>query len=210
MFHPLVFDVAAASPTQSATVDEARNAESPRSGRANRTERTDHADRPARGEIHVAIGALFGGSSWRGDGLGYGGIDLGFRLFRIVTPLAGAWLGYAGVDQRLLTRISVGLDLGYTFGRVRPHIFGMFVHQHEESLAAVAQEPFGAVLGIGSGIRHRAGVNAGLGVEIRALHRGPLDLSVGPDLGFMYLTYSSGPNWYWYGGVHLSADIRLF
>jgi hypothetical protein len=206
----MTFDLAVASPSDSPPA-EVRRSERTRAERV-RTEQTnrDAAIRPARGEVHVAIGTAFGASSWQGDGLGYGGIDLGFRLFRLVTPIVGAALGYAGVDQRLLTRISVGLDLGWTFGRVRPHIYGAFVHQHEESLAAVAQEPFGAVLGIGSGIRHRAGVNAGGGVEFRVVQRGPFELALGPDFGFMYLTYSSGPTWYWFGGVHVSANIRLF
>jgi hypothetical protein len=206
VFAPLILDVAAVSSAQAPRA-ETRPVVSDRRGRAHASE---YAARPARGELHVAVDAAFGASNWQGDGLGYGGIDLGFRLFRIVTPIVGAALGYAAVDERLLTRLRVGLDIGYTFGRVRPHLYAAFVHQHEESLAAVAQEPFGAVLGIGPGIRHRAGVNAGLGVEIRVVQRGPFELNVGPDFGFMYLTYSSGPSWYWFGGAHLSFNVRLF
>ncbi len=198
------FDLAVAQPTTS-------RVEASRTARAETHQPARTELPPARGELNVGVGAEFGASNWSGDPLAYGGITLGFRLFRIITPYVGGALGYARVDERLLTRITVGLDLGYTFARrVRPHIHGAFVHQHEESLAAVAQEPFGAVLGIGSGIRHRAGVHSGLGVDIRLLTRGAVELSAGPDFSFTYLTYSSGPTWYWVGGVHLTANVRLF
>ncbi len=143
--------------------------------------------------------------------LGYGGFSVGLQLWRIVTPFVGASLGYARVDQRLLTRLTVGVDVGHTFAdRYRPRLFAAFVHQHEESLASVAEQPFGAVLGIGDGIRHRAGAYFGAGFDWRFFRRGSLQLAVGPELSAMYLTYSSGPSWYLFGGISLTGQVRLW
>jgi hypothetical protein len=169
------------------------------------------APTPARGALVFSLGVAGGASEWRGDGLGYGGFAVGLRLWRVVTPFVGASLGYARVDQRLLTRLTVGVDVGYTFAeRYRPRVFAAFVHQHEESLAAVAEEPFGAILGIGGGIRHRAGAYFGAGFDWRFFQRGGVQLAVGPELSAMYLTYSSGPSWYLFGGVALTGQVRLW
>jgi hypothetical protein len=136
---------------------------------------------------------------------------LGLRLFGVATVCFGGALGYAAVDERLLTRLDVGIDLGYTFAeRYRPHLYVGFVHQHEESLAAVAQEPGGAVLGIGTGIRHRAGLHVGAGFDVRVWTSGAAQLSLGPELSMMDLGYSTGPQWYWFGGVTAQLNVRLF
>jgi hypothetical protein len=166
---------------------------------------------PTHGEIEVGANVAGGASTWSGDPVGYGGLTLGFRLFRVVTPYVGGALGYGGVDERLLTRLTFGLSVGVTIAeRFRPYAFGAFVHQHEESLAAVAEQPFGAVLGIGNGIRHRAGTHFGVGFEFVLLRRPNLDFTVAPELSAMYLTYSSGPDWYFVGGATARFHYRLF
>lgn len=169
------------------------------------------APAPPRGQLRVGFGLAGGASNWSGDGLGYAGFDLGLRIYRVVTFRAGLDLGYARVDQRVLTRLELGFDFGWTFAqRVRPHVGIAFVHQHEESLAALAQQPLGAVLGIGTGIRHRAGIHSGLGLEIIAARNRQLEFGVGPDASFMWLTYSSGPTWYWTLGVTAALHVRLW
>jgi hypothetical protein len=161
--------------------------------------------------LHFSLGLAGGASTWRGDALGFAGFTVGLQLARVVTPYVGAALGYAVVDQRLLTRLTVGVDVGITLaGRYRPRLFAAFVHQHEESLAAVAQEPWGAVFGIGTGIRHRAGAHFGAGFDWNFYRRGTLDLSVGPELAAMALTYASGPSWYFFGGVTLGGRVHLW
>lgn len=169
------------------------------------------APRPARGALTFGVGLSGGSSVWSGDGLGYGAVSFGLRFARIVTPYAGLGLGYARVDQRLLTRLSIGVDVGVTFAtRVRPHLFAAFVHQHEESLAAAAEQPAGTVLGIGNGIRHRAGAHFGAGVDWRVRDGESLQLWLGPTVDAMYLTYSSGPSWYITAGVALTGTLRLW
>jgi hypothetical protein len=170
------------------------------------------APRATRGEVEVSYGLYGGASNWIGDVATYPtALIIGFRLFGIVTPYVGGALGYGAVDQRLLTRLSIGASVGYTIAhRFRPRAFVAVVHQHEESLAAVAQQPFGAVLGIGTGIRHRAGTHFGVGFDFIAWHGAGWDVSIGPDVSAMYLTYSSGPSWYLLAGGSIAGHFRLF
>jgi hypothetical protein len=179
-----------------------------------------HADEPSppaprepapRGELFVAVSSALGTTDWRTDVTGYGGLAVGLRLFGVVTPFAEGRLGYGSVDQRLLTFLSLGVRAGfYATDRVFPRAHVGFVHQHEESLAAVAEEPFGAVLGIGPGIRHRAGVQFGLGCDFTLLRRSKFTLALGPELVGAYLGYSSGPSLYGFVGANLGAHFALF
>ena len=83
------------------------------------------------------------------------------------------------------------------------------MHQHEESLPSAAQNPWGTLLGIGTGIRHRAGVVGSIGCDflIHAGKRGAL--SVGPEVALSYLTYSSGPSLYGFVGLQLGGTLTL-
>jgi hypothetical protein len=164
-----------------------------------------------KGEIHASLSTSLGSSDWSGDPVGYGALRLGLRLFGVVTPFAQGRLGYGKVDQRLLTFLSLGLEAGVSLqDRFYPRGFLAFVHQHEESMAAVDEEPLGAVLGIGPGIRHRAGIQFGAGFDVVIHRKGGFELTVGPELSGAYLTYSSGPNWYGTASVSLGGSFRLF
>lgn len=166
---------------------------------------------PRRVELVLKLALLGGGTTWQGDGLGYGSLLLAARLFRVVSIYGQARLGYARVDQRILTLLSVGLEGTYPIrNKYWPFLRLGFVHQHEESLAAAAQDPLGTLLGIGTGIRHRAGLHGSLGCDI-ALWRGRRgDILLGPELAFSYLGYSSGPNFYGMAGIQASGTVALF
>jgi hypothetical protein len=170
-----------------------------------------HTKPKSQAEIHAAISSSLGTSDWSGDPVGYGALRIGLRLFGVVTPFAQGRLGYGRVDQRLLTFLSLGVEAGVSLqDRFYPRGFLAFVHQHEESMAAVDEEPLGAVLGIGPGIRHRAGITFGAGFDVVIDRRGGFELTVGPELSGAYLTYSSGPNWYGVASVSLGGSFRLF
>lgn len=165
----------------------------------------------SKGEIHAALGVSGGLSDWSGDPVSYGFLRLGLRLFGIITPFAQGRLGYGRVDQRLLTFLSLGVEAGFWVNdQFYPRGFVAFVHQHEESMAAVDEEPFGALLGIGPGIRHRAGAQFGAGVDIVIHRNAGLTLTAGPELSGAYLTYSSGPNWYGTASAVLGGSLHLF
>jgi hypothetical protein len=117
------------------------------------------------GEALVAIGLGGEGSSWRTDGAGFGSLQLGFRFADIVAPYFSVRLGYGTVDQRLLTLVQLGAQVWAKIGRVRPYARFGLVHQHEESMAAAAMDKFGALFGVGDGIRHRGGFEGGIGAD---------------------------------------------
>ena len=73
---------------------------------------------------------------------------------------------YATVDERLNTGLTLGVAGFIPWQRVRPFLRAFFIHQHEEGLVAVEEEPLGVLVGIGAGIRHRAGLGGTLGLEI--------------------------------------------
>ena len=164
-----------------------------------------------RGELFVGLGGSAGLSNWSGDPVSYGQLALGLRLWEIITPFAEARVGGARVDQRMLTFLSLGIaGTFHVSKKVAPRVFVGAVHQHEESLAAVAQEPAGALLGIGGGIRHRAGVQLGVGCDSTVYQKGRFIITVGPELRGAYLTYSSGPSWYATIGAVANGHFRLF
>jgi hypothetical protein len=164
-----------------------------------------------RGELALGVSLAGGTTDWRGDAAAYGGIAIGLRLFGVITPFAEARVGYGVVDQRLLTYLSLGVEAGFFATKtVYPRALVGFVHQHEESMASVAEEPAGALLGIGNGIRHRAGVQFGLGCDFTLLRRPKVALTLGPELVGAYLGYSSGPNLYGFIGARFGTRVALF
>lgn len=161
-------------------------------------------------ELQAALGVDVGGSSWSGDALGHGTLLVGLRLFRIVGLFGMARVGYGAVDQRLLTFLTLGLQLGYLFkDAYYPYLRLGGVHQHEESLASAAQNPWGTLFGIGTGIRHRAGLVGSVGCDfvLRSGKRGAL--SLGPEVALSYLTYSSGPSVYGFVGAQLGGALTI-
>lgn len=164
-----------------------------------------------RGELFVGVGTSVGTTSWSGDALGYGALGLGFRIYEIITPFAEARVGYGRIDQRILTYLSLGVaGTFHITKKIAPRVLVGAVHQHEESLAAAAEEPAGTLLGIGGGIRHRAGVQFGAACDFTVYDKGRFVLTVGPELRGAYLTYSSGPSWYGQIGAAVNGHFRLF
>lgn len=166
---------------------------------------------PVRGELQARLGLSGGLSNWSGDPGGYGSLTLGMRLFGVAGPYFQGRLGYGAVDQRVLTFLSFGVEGGFAANeKLFPRAFFGFVHQHEESMAAIDNEPAGALLGIGSGIRHRAGAQLGLGLDIKILDEPKYKITIGPELWAAYLGYSSGPNWYGQAGIVGSGHLPVF
>lgn len=128
------------------------------------------APRPARaaGEIQAAVGLGGQGASWSGkaDGSGFGAMKIGFRFADVVAPYFLFRFGYANIDERFLTHLSLGVQAWLPTRYVRPYARFGFVHQHEETWSSVKAEPFGTIFGVGDGIRHRGGFDGALGMDI--------------------------------------------
>ncbi|APR77106.1 Hypothetical protein A7982_02453 [Minicystis rosea] len=118
------------------------------------------------GEIQFSVLAGGQGSSWRTDGTGFAGLRFGYRFKDIVAPYILLRAGYANTDQRVLELVQIGVQLWAKIGSTRPYARFGLVHQHEEPWSAVKADAFGALLGVGDGIRHRGGFEGALGVDL--------------------------------------------
>ena len=116
-------------------------------------------------EVQLRGGIVGEGSSWRDDGAATGSLMLGLRFADLASVYAGGRLGLAGVDDRMLTLVTLGGQIWGRLGASRPYFRFGLVHQHEESTAAVGGDAFGAIFGVGDGIRHRGGFEWAVGLD---------------------------------------------
>ena len=127
---------------------------------------------PARaGEVQFATAVGGEGSSWKGDGAGFAGIQLGYRFRDIVAPYFLGRIGYATIDHRVIEMLQLGVQLWARLGIVRPYLRLGVIHQHEEPWNSVKGDGWGALLGVGDGIRHRAGFEGALGIDVPFFQR---------------------------------------
>jgi hypothetical protein len=165
---------------------------------------------PPAHEIVVASGGGMLASTWRGDVAAYAPLWLGYRYKRLVSLDALTRLGYATVDQRVLTYLSLGGTIWAHLGKVQPYFRLALVHQHEESRAAIDADPHGALFGVGNGIRHRGGYAASTGFLVplqRARRLG--HWYVGLETWATYFPDNRGPAIYAGGSGWLGFAFRL-
>ncbi len=118
------------------------------------------------GEIQADLAYTARKSAWRGDWTGGAQLGLGYRFARMIAVDFVGWNELARVDSRMNTGLTFGVTGAIPREGIRPTLRLYFIHQHEEGLVSVVEHPFGTLAGIGSGIRHRAGAGARIGVEI--------------------------------------------
>jgi hypothetical protein len=163
-------------------------------------------------EIQVASGPQVQGSSWRGDASLGQALKLGMRFKEVVAIDALTRLGYAMVDQRVLTYLSLGTTVypvRLASGRVRPFGRLSLVHQHEEPISALRHDPIGALFGVGDGIRHRGGFGSSLGVDVVAVRGRAADFLLGADINGTWFPDPRGPAVYFGGGLWAGLDYSL-
>jgi hypothetical protein len=153
------------------------------------------------GDLQISLGAAGETTSWEGDSAVYSSFQIGWRWRDLVSVDFLGRLGYGQVDDRVLTYLSVGAELWGRLGTTRPHVRLGLVHQHEEPIAGIDADPFGALFGVGDGIRHRAGgqISAALDVPIGRLWRHPLFISFGAQA--TSFPDDRGPDLYWGAGA---------
>lgn len=161
------------------------------------------------GELQLASGPGVYGSSWRGDS-GFGqALRVGYRFGdRIAIDTMGR-LGYGSVDDRVITYLSLGGTLYGRIGRLRPYVRLAFVHQHEEPMPGVRDDPFGAAFGVGDGIRHRAGFGSGLGLDLPVYKGKSTEMVVGVETSGVYFPDPRGPALYAGGSLWLGLNFGI-
>jgi len=156
---------------------------------------------PARaGELDVSLGFDGSASEWD-ENIAGPSLGVGWAFYPWLQVDFISRTSYAQVDERILTYLSLGIEAHHTIGPVRPLLRAGVVHQHEEPIAAVEDQPFQALLGVGDGIRHRAGLDltAGLEVPLYQLDRGDLYSAV--QVGAAWFPDPRGPSWYAAAGL---------
>jgi len=160
-------------------------------------------------EVQVASGPVANGSNWRGDGAFYQSLKLGLRFGDLASIDAVTRLGYATVDDRVLTYLSLGSTLYGHIGIARPYVRLALVHQHEEPTSAYRADPFGAMFGVGDGIRHRGGFGSSIGTDF-VVARGPrTEMILGLDLNGTWFPDPRGPTLYYGGGLWAGLNYGL-
>ena len=159
--------------------------------------------------LQAGVGPTGLASTWRGDGGAGGSARLGLLLFGLFAPDAIGRLTYATVDDRMLTHLSFGVTGYVPLRRLRPYARAAFVHQHEESRAAIEDAPGNAALGVGPGIRHRAGFAGALGAEAPIAQQGRSTFTFGGDVTATHFPDPRGPATYVGGTLWITLHHAL-
>jgi hypothetical protein len=159
-------------------------------------------------EAFLGVGPALGlstGNDWEGDGaIFYGQSRFGYRANVPVGIVGHVREGYAKVDERLLTNLAIGVEGRIPLETMTPWLRLSWMHQHEESIDFAKEEPFGVLVGVGRGIRHRGGIGFGSGLDVRFAKSGAFDWFAGGELFLDYLFASESPGPSVYAGAALS------
>ena len=148
------------------------------------------------GELDMNLGLQATTTGWPDDNGGGPALDASW-WFR---PWLGAsFIGkehYASVDDRMMSYFSVNAAARHDLGRLRLTGTLGLVHQHEESRAAIMEQPVQALFGVGDGIRHRMGSRAGFSLGLPFSTHGHGDYFVALDVdGTVFADADRGPRW---------------
>ena len=169
-----------------------------------------HSPAPAHaGDIRVAVGIGGAGTEWRTDGMFNTKLKIGYRFLDVFAIYGDFGLGYADVDQRVITQFAIGVQGWLKFGIVRPYLRVSLVHQHEESLSVIAGDFGRAILGIGEGIRHRGGVEFGLGADFPFYQRKRLRLYLSVEAFLKWFPGDMGPAIYAGGNLGFGMNWTI-
>lgn len=167
------------------------------------------ADEPTLGPyrflLHGGVGGLAGTSSSYGDSASLGAGVVG----RLVVH-RGRW-GFELANRSELATADAR-EVGALFVGARAALTGPvyaragFAHNHEVTLDLAKAHPLEAVLGSLTGIRHRSGLELGLGATL-PLEEAILDdrLAISADVGFAAFPDALGPRLY----AYLDAGVTV-
>lgn len=162
------------------------------------------------GELDLDAGLVASTTAWPGDHGGGAALDASWWFRRWIGASFVGKEQYATVDDRYLSYFSVNAVARHAAGPLRLTYALGLVHQHEEPRAAVMEQPFQSLFGVGDGIRHRAGGRAAvqLALPVKQLAHG--DVFVALDLdATVFADDDRGPRWMTSAGLSLGFTRRL-
>ncbi len=171
------------------------------------------APRPphARGELQGTFGAQAGSSSWPGDPIALTTLQVAWRFHELVAPFFMGRTGYGVVNERSLLTLAIGLQVWVVrSGALRPYLRAAVEHQHEEPTQSVQRDPFGALLGVGDGIRHRAGGDFAAGTDVMLHHDARIDVYARIEAVADWFPDPRGPAVYGLGSAALGISHAFF
>jgi hypothetical protein len=161
--------------------------------------------------LQMSFGLSAVKSDWRGDAGAGTSLKLGFLPSEYVSMYFLGRLSAATVDERMLTFVSLGAQYWPMGQRVswRPYGRLALAHQHEETLGVVADDPIGAIFGIGDGIRHRGGLEGAVGLELPLFRDGGLEAFAALESAVTWFYDPRGPTWYAGAGASIGVTYDL-
>ncbi|MEQ9320574.1 MAG: hypothetical protein RIF41_15510 [Polyangiaceae bacterium] len=162
-------------------------------------------------DFRVDAGAGILGSTWRGDIGGVTNLRIGVRFIDIIAPYVQLSVGYASVDQRMLTTVALGAQIWAPDDwPLNPYVRVAALHQHEEAVSVIAGNFGNALFGVGDGIRHRPGLELAAGVDVPFWDNGDdLEIYGLIDGGAKIFPDSLGPVAYPGGGMNVGLSYEL-
>lgn len=157
--------------------------------------------------LETALAA--GSSSWPGDPAALSELRLGFRFMETGALYVQSGLGYAPINNRELVQIGFGAQLWMHLWKVKPFARLAVVHQHEESTASWKNDFGESLLGIGNGIRHRAGAEAALGMDVPFYRTEKVEIDGSIEASTPWYPDERGPHFYLLGGLGLGVHYAL-
>ena len=148
------------------------------------------------GELDMHLGLQATTTGWPDD---YGGGPTLSAGWWFRPWVAATFVGkehYATVDDRFLSYFSLNVALRRELGPVRLTGSLGVVHEHEESRAAIMEEPVASIFGVADGIRHRMASRAGFSLGLPFQTHGKGDYFVALDIdGTVFADPDRGPRW---------------
>jgi hypothetical protein len=150
-----------------------------------------------------------GSSSWVGDPTVMSEMRLGFRFMETGALYVQGGLGYAPVNDRELVEIGFGGKMWLHIWHTRPYARLGVMHQHEESTAAWKTDFAESLFGVGNGIRHRAGAEAALGLDVPFFRSDKVEVVGSAEFSTPWFPDDRGPHFYFMGGLGLGIHYAL-
>lgn len=158
----------------------------------------------------VISGSLEGqGTTWDTDVAGNGILMTDYRRGFWSVSFLGK-LGYGAVDERVLEYLDLGARFWKRLGRTSLYLRPGLVHQHEIPRESIDAGPFSTILGVGDGIRHRAGLSAGAGVMVGVIpYKYGTFFAIVHTGAAYFFENEKGPSLYWGGGLGIGFTYDL-
>jgi hypothetical protein len=158
------------------------------------------------GELDLNFGLQATHTEWSGDAGGGPVLGVGWWF----TDWVGAsFVGkehYAQVDDRYMSYFSLNATFRHDVGPLWLGGSLGLVHQHEETMNAINEQPIASAFGVADGLRHRMASRAGvqLALPIADLHAGHMYLALDID-GTYFAEEDRGPRWMNSVGISLGV-----